>query len=77
MKVGIVGAGQVGTVCLLSVVMRGSASEIGLINRDQKKARGVATDVRYGTALLPRVHVHDGEYADLAPAALSGDAPAS
>jgi len=77
MKVGIVGAGQVGTVCLLSVVMRGSASEIVLINRDQKKARGVATDVRYGTALLPRVHVHDGEYADLAPAALSGDAPAS
>jgi len=32
MKVGIVGAGQVGTACLLSLVMRGSASEIVLIN---------------------------------------------
>jgi L-lactate dehydrogenase len=70
MKVGIVGAGQVGTACFLSLVMRGSASEILLINRDQKKARGVATDVRYGAALLPRVDVHDGEYADLAGAAV-------
>jgi L-lactate dehydrogenase len=55
MKVGIVGAGQVGSACLLSLVMRGSASEIVLINRDQMKAHGVVTDVRYGAALLPRV----------------------
>jgi malate/lactate dehydrogenase len=48
MKVRIVGAGQVGSACLLSMVLRGSASEIVLINRDYKKARGVATDVRYG-----------------------------
>jgi L-lactate dehydrogenase len=70
MKVGIVGAGQVGSACLLSLVMRGCADEIVLINRDQKKARGVVTDVRYGAALLPRVDVRDGDYADLAGAAV-------
>jgi L-lactate dehydrogenase len=70
MKVGIVGAGQVGFACLLSLVMRGSAREIVLINRDQKKARGLVTDVRYGAALLPRVDVRDGDYADLAGAAV-------
>ena len=70
MKVGIVGAGQVGSACLLSLVMRGCADEIVLINRDQKKARGVVTDVRYGAALLPRVDVRDGDYADLAGAAM-------
>ena len=70
MKVGIVGAGQVGSACLLSLVMRGSANEIVLINRDQKKAHGVVTDVRYGAALLPRVDVRDGDYPDLAGAAV-------
>lgn len=70
MKVGIVGAGQGGSACLLSLLMRGSAREIVVINRDPKKAHGVVTDVRYGAALLPRVDVRDGDYADLAGAAV-------
>jgi len=31
MRVGIIGAGQVGSVCLLSLVMRGCAREIELM----------------------------------------------
>jgi L-lactate dehydrogenase len=65
MKVGIVGAGAVGTACFLSLVMRGSAREIVLVNRDRKRARGVVTDVQYGTVLSPPIAVRDGDYSDL------------
>ena len=70
MKVGIVGAGAVGSACLLSVVMRGSAREVVLVNRDRKRAQGVVTDVQYGTVLLPPIAVRDGDYSDLAGSSL-------
>ena len=66
MKVGIVGAGAVGSACLLSVVMRGSAREVVLVNRNRKRAQGVVTDVQYGSVLFPRITVRDGDYSDLA-----------
>ena len=66
MKVGIVGAGAVGSACLLSVVMRGSAREVVLVNRNRKRAQGVVTDVQYGTALFSPITVRDGDYSDLA-----------
>src|SRR6201993_1285299 len=66
MKIGIIGAGAVGSACLLSVVTRGSAREVVLVNRDRKRARGVVTDVQYGTVLSPPIAVRDGDYSDLA-----------
>ena len=66
MKVGIVGAGAVGSACFLSLVMRGSAREIVLVNRDRKRAQGVVTDVQYGTVLSPPIALRDGDYSDLA-----------
>ena len=66
MKVGIVGAGAVGSACLLSVVMRGSAREVVLVNRDRKRAQGIVTDVQYGAVLSPTISVRDGDYSDLA-----------
>ena len=66
MKVGIIGAGAVGSACLLSMVMRGSAREVVLVNRNRKRARGVVTDVQYGAVLSPPVAVRDGDYSDLA-----------
>src|ERR1700690_1557392 len=66
MKVGIIGAGQGGAACFLSVVMRGSAREVVLVNRDRKRATGVVTDVQYGTVLSPPITVRDGDYSDLA-----------
>jgi len=38
MKIGVIVAGAVGTACLLSVVMRGVAREIVVVNRDRKRA---------------------------------------
>src|ERR1700736_832694 len=66
MKVGIIGAGAVGSACLLSVVLRGSAREVVLVNRDRKRAQGVVTDVQYGAVLSPPIAVRDGDYSDLA-----------
>jgi L-lactate dehydrogenase len=66
MKVGIVGAGQVGSACFLAMVMRGSAREVVLVNRDRKRAQGVVTDVQYGAVLSPPITLRDGDYSDLA-----------
>jgi malate/lactate dehydrogenase len=51
MKIGMIGAGRVGSAALLSLVMRGCAREIVVVNRDRKRARGVATDLQYGASL--------------------------
>lgn len=70
MKVGVIGAGAVGSACLLSLVLRGSAREIVVLNRTRKRAKAVATDLQYGASLSPRVDIRDGDYADLAGAEL-------
>jgi L-lactate dehydrogenase len=70
MKVGIVGAGAVGSACLLSLVMRGPACEIVLIDRTRKRAEGVITDLQYGATLSPSVTLSAGDYGDLGGAAL-------
>jgi L-lactate dehydrogenase len=69
-KIGIVGVGAVGCACALAAVTRGSAREIVLIDRTRKRAEAVATDIRYGTPLTPKVTIADGDYADLAGAGL-------
>ncbi len=70
MKVGIVGAGAVGAACLTSLITRGVACEIVLVNRSRKRADGVITDVQYGAALQPHVRLRAGEYSDLKGAEL-------
>src|SRR5262249_41761135 len=65
-KLGIVGVGAVGCACALSCVNRGTARELVLADRTRKRAEAVATDLRYGTPLAPKVTIVDGDYADLA-----------
>jgi L-lactate dehydrogenase len=69
-KIGVIGAGAVGSACAFAAVMRGCAREIVVVNRDRKRAIGVATDLRYGAALSRTVDIHDGDYPDLDGAAL-------
>jgi L-lactate dehydrogenase len=69
-KVGIIGAGAVGSACLLSLIALGCAREIVVIDRTQKRALGVVTDAQYGTVLSAPVALHAGDYADLSGAAL-------
>ena len=70
MKVGIVGAGAVGAACFLSLIVRGCAREIILVNRNRKRAEGVVTDAQYGSVLSPKVNLRAGDFDDLAGAAL-------
>jgi len=70
MKIGIIGAGAVGSACLTAAVQRRVAREIIVINRNHKKARGLVTDVQYGAVLSPGIELRDGDYADLKGAAL-------
>ena len=68
MKLGIVGTGNVGCAIALAAAIRGSAREIVLVNRTSKTAEAVATDIRYGTPLTPKVDIRDGGYDALAGA---------
>jgi L-lactate dehydrogenase len=65
MKIGIIGAGAVGSACLMAVVARGCAREIVVLDRDRKRAQGAVTDVQYGAVLYPRVEIREGGYPDL------------
>jgi L-lactate dehydrogenase len=62
MKLGIIGTGNVGNAIALAAVARGSAREVVLVNRTRKVAEAVATDLRYGIPLGPRIDISDGDY---------------
>jgi L-lactate dehydrogenase len=70
-KVGVVGVGAVGAATALSLIERGGmCRELVLVDRDRKRADGVATDMRYATPLSPTVDLRAGDYAALTGAAL-------
>jgi L-lactate dehydrogenase len=54
----------------MAALNRGSAREIVLVNRSRKTAEAVATDMRYGTTLGPKVDITDGDYEDLKDAGI-------
>jgi L-lactate dehydrogenase len=62
MKLGIIGTGNVGNAIALAAVTRSSAREVVLVNRTRKVAKAVATDLRYGIPLGPRIDISDGDY---------------
>src|SRR6202795_4714634 len=70
MKVGIVGAGGVGSACLLSLVMRGIACQVVVTDKNLARAKGVVADLQYGATLSPAVELLAGDYSDLADALL-------
>jgi L-lactate dehydrogenase len=70
MKIGIVGAGAVGAACAMATLLRGSASELVIVNRGRDRARGMAADMAYGAPLSSTTKVTDGDYSDLTGAAL-------
>ena len=70
MKIGIVGMGAVGASIAMALVMRGRVAEVTAVNRNRARAKGVATDVRYGAPLAGPTRIADGDYGDLAGAAV-------
>ncbi|MBP0482719.1 L-lactate dehydrogenase [Sagittula salina] len=68
MKLGIVGAGMVGSSAAFACVMRGAASRIVLVDIDEARARAEAEDIAHAVPFAASVQVDAGDYADLAGA---------
>jgi L-lactate dehydrogenase len=66
MKVGIVGAGYVGAAAANALVLRGVATEIVLVDLDEKRAVAEAADVAHVTTFAAPVRVSAGPLEDLA-----------
>src|SRR5689334_25159289 len=70
MKIGIIGAGAVGTATMYAMALRGSAREIVLVNRNRDRAEGAVADLQYGTGLTAPVGLRAGDYDDLGGASV-------
>src|SRR3954470_2797317 len=66
MKVGIVGAGFVGSTAAYALVMRGVGREIVLVDRNEARAAAEADDIRHAVPFAHPLQVRAGSYADLA-----------
>lgn len=67
-KIAVIGAGQVGATTAYTLALSGLASEIALIDIDEKKAQGEALDIAHGMPLCPPAKISGGGYALLAGA---------
>ncbi len=69
-KLGIVGAGFVGSTFAYTAVLRGLASEIVLVDKRRDKAEGEAMDLSHAVPFARPVRVRSGGYPDLEGAAV-------
>ena len=65
MKVGIIGAGNVGSATAFALILRGIAREVILIDNNEKKAIAEALDISHATTFAYASIVRAGTYADL------------
>jgi len=69
-KVVVIGAGFVGTTYVYALMHTGLASEIVLIDVDQKRVKGEVMDLEHGLAFVQPVEIRAGDYSDCADANL-------
>lgn len=65
MKIGIIGAGFVGSTTAYTLVVKGLAQEIVLVDINGVKAEAEALDVLHAAALNSECKIYNGTYADL------------
>ena len=65
-KISIVGAGFVGATIAYTLVMRGTASEIVLVDANRARAEGEAMDIAHGAPFAAMSSIHAGDYPDTA-----------
>ncbi|HYH17250.1 MAG TPA: L-lactate dehydrogenase [Azospirillum sp.] len=70
MKVGVVGAGAVGSTAAFAMVMRGVANEIVLVDGNEKLALAQAHDIAHAVPFAHATLVRHGDFAALAGAGI-------
>jgi L-lactate dehydrogenase len=65
MKIGIVGAGLVGSTAAYAMVMRGVGREIVLVDLNRSRAQAEADDILHAAPFAHPIQVRAGDYADL------------
>lgn len=61
-KVAIIGAGAVGSTFAFSLMIRGVAGEIVLIDKDKEKATGECMDLNHGASFVPPAKIYSSGY---------------
>jgi L-lactate dehydrogenase len=69
-KVGLIGTGMVGASFAYSLMQRGLANELVLIDMDAARAEGEAMDLNHGLPFVGPMRISAGDYPDLADADL-------
>lgn len=70
MKVGVVGAGMVGSASAYAMVLRGACRDIVLVDLNAARAQAEAQDIAHATSFAYATPVRAGGYADLADASV-------
>ena len=70
-RIAIIGAGNVGATCAYTLLLRGLAEEIVLVDANQDKAKGEAMDLDHAIPFTLPTRVWAGDYADCAGAAVT------
>lgn len=65
MKVGIIGSGMVGATSAYAIMMRKAASEIILLDANQKRAIAEAQDIMHAVPFTSATDIYPGGYEDL------------
>lgn len=65
MKVGIIGSGMVGATSAYAIMLRKAASEIVLIDSNEKRAQAEAADIIHAAPFIQATVVYAGNYSDL------------
>jgi L-lactate dehydrogenase len=66
MKVGVVGAGLVGSTSAYALVMAGVGSRIVVVDKNHQRALAEADDILHAVPFAHRIRVRAGDYPDLA-----------
>ncbi len=69
-KLGIIGAGAVGTSFAFTLIQSGLVEEIVMVDPAREKLQGEISDLNHGLAFLPPVRVRAGEFKDCSDAAV-------
>lgn len=64
-KIAIIGLGMVGSSIAFSLMQEGIFSEIVLIDKDRKKAKGEAMDLSHGIPFCESINIYEGDYDDI------------